>query len=151
MPTEQTDKSKQGAAFAQWFATATFDRVTNAPTRNADIARIVKMSPTRVGVLLNDCYDRAEERYKMPSAELIDRIAAAFNADADEGRRIVGYTPCYIEMTSEPDPDAAYMMASYNGLDAPDKEIARRMIDALRKTERAKGIAGGLIRPRRPA
>lgn len=61
--------------------------------RNADAARAAGVSATRVGTLLNDCFDKGEGRYKLPSPELIEKLAIALGADVNEGRKAAGFTP----------------------------------------------------------
>jgi len=76
------------------------------------------------------------------------RLSDALGADSHEGMAFLvatqtGGANISDEMIRVSDPEDVHTFAMYDGLDAPDKEIARTMIAGLAKANRKKSIGGG--------
>ncbi len=76
------------------------------------------------------------------------KLSDALGADPHEGMAFLvatqtGGANISDEMIRVSDPEDVHTFAMYDGLDAPDKEIARTMIAGLAKADRKKSVGGG--------
>lgn len=140
---ESPEKHEHGKAFAVWFRAAIQDIRTGDDPRNSDVARSLRVSATIVGVWLNDCYDRASARHKFPGRDLIDRVAAVYGADADAGRRTVGYAPRLPpEMVREFDPSDLPFFHSYSGMPQSKKAVFRQIAEEFEADAKTRSEGG---------
>lgn len=76
-------------SFGEWLRKQLHDgRVSNA-----ELARRIDVSATYVGYLVRDFSPNTRSGKGRPSEEVVERIAAALDADVDDARQAAGYLP----------------------------------------------------------
>lgn len=78
----------RGRLVGEWLRDAMrqMEKRTGLKVTNAEVARLVNRSPSYIGTLVNDGYDKNDARVKLASLELIDLLAQKLGADAEDGR-----------------------------------------------------------------
>lgn len=88
-----------------------------------------------------------ERGKRNPKRVNVEAVANALEVDAGDLLMAAGFLPgdsgSPDEIIRVSDPGDVHTFAMYDGLDAPDKEIARTMIAGLAKANRKKSIGGG--------
>lgn len=83
-PISDLDRER-GKRVAAWIRSGMMPPHQTVEINNSELAKLLSMWPSAVGVFLNDCFDKTENRMKFPKPETIQKIAEKLDIDEQEG------------------------------------------------------------------
>jgi hypothetical protein len=77
----------RGRLLCEWLKSAITDQRTGQEMPKSEVHRRTGVSASFIGIILNNCWDAKEERFKVPSEAKIIQIAQGLKIKPDEGLR----------------------------------------------------------------
>ncbi len=143
-PPSEIDKER-GRRVTAWIRAGITPPAMPFELKNADIARMTKISPSTVQYLMNDCYEPTEDRMKLPTDETLEKLANGLKLSLTEGMKARNYVPPAKvresgTITYLPNTDTQGFIERYSDLEPTNKHLVEVIVNKLYDAQRSGSI-----------